>query len=221
MKGELGSASRALLDAARDGLSPDTAAIARVRAGVGASVGGAVAGSLAAKLGLLGLAVVIATGAALYLRRARDVSSIAPAAIVDEPRLVREPAPTRVVAREELPEASEEAMPPMIVSREAAVSLPRDGARRPARRADLRREVELIDQAMAAMHRGDPAAALAAVHTHATETANAGQLAEDAAAIEVEALCRLHDSTVGAKLAAFDVRWPESAQRSRLTTSCH
>jgi hypothetical protein len=73
---------------------------------------------------------------------------------------------------------------------------------------------------MAALRRGAPADALAAVVVHAAETAGAGQLAEDAAAIEIEALCRLHDSTVAAKLAAFDAKWPESAQRSRLTTRC-
>ncbi|HWU87301.1 MAG TPA: hypothetical protein VN253_08500, partial [Kofleriaceae bacterium] len=86
--------------------------------------------------------------------------------------------------------------------------------------ADLAREVELVDRAMAALHRGDPSGALAAVHAHGVETAGAGQLAEDAAAIEIEALCRLHDPSVGAKLAAFDARWPESAQRARLPTRC-
>jgi hypothetical protein len=73
---------------------------------------------------------------------------------------------------------------------------------------------------MAAMRRGDPRAALVAVRTHATETAGTGQLAEDAAAIEVEALCKLGDASVTARLAAFDKRWPSSAQRSRLTTKC-
>ena len=55
---------------------------------------------------------------------------------------------------------------------------------------------------------------------HAAETRGSGQLAEDAAAIEVEALCRLHDPSVSAKLDAFDARFPRSAQRSRLTTEC-
>ena len=73
---------------------------------------------------------------------------------------------------------------------------------------------------MAALRRGQPSAALAAVRVHAAETAGGGQLAEDAAAIEIEALCRMHDAAVTAKLAAFDARWPQSAQRSRLTTRC-
>jgi hypothetical protein len=73
---------------------------------------------------------------------------------------------------------------------------------------------------MAALRGGQPSAALAAVRLHATETAGAGQLAEDAAAIEIEALCRMHDASVATRLAAFDARWPQSAQRSRLTTRC-
>jgi hypothetical protein len=85
---------------------------------------------------------------------------------------------------------------------------------------DLAREVELIDAAMASLKNGDATAALSSIRTHARETRGAGQLAEDAAAIEIEALCRLHDSTTAAKLEAFDVRFPRSAQRSRLTTVC-
>ena len=88
------------------------------------------------------------------------------------------------------------------------------------RGVDLAREVELLDTAMAALRGGDAAAALLAVQRHAAETAGRGQLAEDAAAIEIEALCRLHDPTTSAKLEAFDARFPRSAQRSRLTSVC-
>jgi len=90
----------------------------------------------------------------------------------------------------------------------------------PPRGVDLAREVELVDAAMASLSKGDAAAALASVRLHRAETNNRGQLAEDAAAIEIEALCRLRDHRVVAKLEAFDARWPESGQRSRLTTSC-
>jgi len=210
---DLGSASRALLDAAREGLTPDVAAVARVRAKVGASVGaGTVAGTLAGKLGVLAVVAAVAIGAALYSRRDRDVASERIASF--EPQPAARATPVLQTAHEQAPEAPETAMPPMIVSRVAPPPP------RLPRRTDLGREVELIDQAMAAMRRGDPAAALAAIHTHAAETAGSGQLAEDAAAIEIEAACRLHDP-VDAKLAAFDARWPESAQRSRLTHSCH
>lgn len=73
---------------------------------------------------------------------------------------------------------------------------------------------------MAALRGGDAAGALKAVQRHAVETAGRGQLAEDAAAIEIEALCHLHDPTTNAKLEAFDARFPRSAQRSRLSNRC-
>ncbi len=88
-----------------------------------------------------------------------------------------------------------------------------------AHRADLAREVALVDRAMAALRRGDPRGALAAVRMHAAETAGGGQLAEDAAAIEIEALCAAR-LPVTAKVATFDARWPRSSQRHRLTTAC-
>ena len=87
----------------------------------------------------------------------------------------------------------------------------------PPAEADLAREVELIDQAMVALRQGKPGDALAAIRKHAVETRGHGQLAEDAAAIEIEASCRLHDPKVAAKLAAFDERYPTSVQRSRLS----
>jgi type IV secretory pathway VirB10-like protein len=84
----------------------------------------------------------------------------------------------------------------------------------------LAREVELIDRAMAALRGGDPAEALRTVRRHAAETAGHGQLAEDAAAIEIEALCQLHDPSTNRQLEVFDARFPRSAQRSRLTSQC-
>jgi len=84
----------------------------------------------------------------------------------------------------------------------------------------LAREVELLDGAMTALRRGDARGALHAVQLHAAETAGKGQLAEDAAAIEIEALCHLHEPTTNAKLEAFDARFPRSAQRSRLDNKC-
>ncbi|HET9622811.1 MAG TPA: hypothetical protein VFP84_15665, partial [Kofleriaceae bacterium] len=86
--------------------------------------------------------------------------------------------------------------------------------------ATLAREVELVDLAMAALHHGDPRAALRTVATHGAETAGRGQLAEDAAAIEVEALCQLREPAAAGKLDAFDRRFPHSAQRARLTAAC-
>jgi hypothetical protein len=86
-------------------------------------------------------------------------------------------------------------------------------------RASLAREVELIDLAMVALRKQTPAAALAAITTFDKETRGRGQMAEDAAAIALEAHCRLgHD--VSAKLAAFDASYPSSAQRSRIRDAC-
>jgi hypothetical protein len=90
----------------------------------------------------------------------------------------------------------------------------------PVRAVGLAREVELVDLAMAALRRGDPGGALRAVQRHTAETLGHGQLAEDAAAIEIEALCHLHDPSTNAKLEAFDARFPSSAQRSRLNNQC-
>lgn len=203
---QLGSAARALLDAARPALGPDAAAVARVRAKVGAAGAGT---ALAIKLGLVGVVVAIAVGTSLY--SARDRPSEAPSI--------------------DLPSARSEASPPVVRHAAVAVAeaLPIEMAPQSAQRArpvvhaegaDLAREVELIDLAMAALRSGDAASALASIRTHARETHGAGQLAEDAAAIEIEALCRLHDPSTAAKLDRFDLDFPRSAQRSRLTTVC-
>lgn len=66
----------------------------------------------------------------------------------------------------------------------------------------------------------DPRAALAILRIYASEAGDRGQLAEDAAAIEIEALCRLHDPAAAARLAAFDARWPRSIERGRAMLAC-
>ena len=222
---QLGSAARSLLDAAREGLGPDAAAVGRVRAKVAASAGAGAA--IAIKLGLVGVVVALAIGAGLYssgdhvaqtpaidLPNTRNETSppvVRPSAAIDTPQraaLLRSPArPGFAIAEptpiEMAPQSAQRARP--VVHAEGV---------------DLAREVELIDLAMAALKSGDAAGALATVHTHARETRGAGQLAEDAAAIEVEALCRLHDPSFAAKLDGFDANFPRSAQRSRLTTVC-
>ena len=213
MKSELGTASRALLDAARAGMTPPAAAIARVRAKVdGAVAAGAAAGSLAGWLVAIAVGGAIAIGGALYVADRGD-SVIAISAAQPARRLTAPPiAPPAAI---EPP--SEIAMPPIVMSREpTAAAKPRPVLARAA----LGREVALLDDAMAALRRGDSHAALAAVRTHASETAGAGQLAEDAAAIEIEVLCQLADPRAATRLVAFDARWPGSAQRARLTKAC-
>jgi hypothetical protein len=91
--------------------------------------------------------------------------------------------------------------------------------RRPAR-PSLADEVALVDDAMAALRRDDAAAALAAADDHVARFGHRGQLAEEAAAIRVEALCALGDARWSASLDDFDARWARSAQRQRLTAAC-
>ena len=235
MTDQLGSSARALLDAAREGLSPDAAAVQRVRAKVNTAVAsgaaaGATGSTLAVKLGLLAVVAVVATGAYLFATRNREP---APRPAIVEQRVPPPPAPAPAqvaVVQEPADEPIELApdvmapspKPKKAVAHPTAVPVVAPAKPAPAKPngIELAREVELVDRAMAALRRNDPRAALAAVHTHVTETAGAGQLAEDAAAIEIEALCKLHDASVGSKLAAFDARWPQSAQRSRLTSHC-
>lgn len=211
---ELSTSTRALLDAARGG-GPDAAAVARMRGKIEAAVAApAVATTtttigIAGKLGLLALVLVVATGAVLIGTRASStdrmvvqITEPTPAPIA---RTVREPAPPDVpaIADVEIEMPVARATPP-----------PRPKA------IELAREVELVDRAMAALRRGEPRAALTAVHAYTAEAGQRGQLAEDAAAIEIEALCTLRDSSAAARRSAFDARWPTSAQRAKLARAC-
>lgn len=85
--------------------------------------------------------------------------------------------------------------------------------------ASLSREVELIDLAMVSLRKNAPRAAIEAIRVFERETLGKGQMAEEAAAIEIEARCMLRED-VTAALARFDRKWPESAQRDRLHTAC-
>jgi len=197
----LSESSRALLDAARHGLAPDAAAIVRVRAKV-AATGGLLAG-VGAKL--LVVAVLVGIGGAVLATRGHGEVST-PTVSVAEPASVEVVQATAATARVEPP-------PPAAQRRAAPVLVVVE------HHADLAREVALIDAAMTAL-KGDPMQALATIQIYDAETASRGQLAEDAAAIAIEARCALHEPDVAAKLAGFDVRWPSSAQRARLTEAC-
>jgi hypothetical protein len=237
---ELGPEARALLDAAREGLSPDPAAIRRVHGRIHAAASGAAVGTaLGAKLGVAGLIAAIAIGAAFYLQRG-PVSSPVPSPAAP-PSVER----ARPPARAEGPErAVGHAAAPTAVSDEDLITIepatapvrrrdprgptsvsprsPRDAAPAPGapRVIELGREVALIDLAMAALRRSDAAAALRAMQEYAAEAGDAGQLRQDAAAIEIEALCKLGDPGARDKRAAFDARFPHSAQRARLEAAC-
>jgi hypothetical protein len=231
---ELSASSRSLLDAAREGLGPDAATIARMRGKIGAAVatgaatGGAAGATIATKLGILGLVVAVGVGAVVFATRGDDAE---PARIASEPseapvaqtQIATREAPAPAVAPEtesptiEMPAIARTAPTAPTAPTPAPKAAPAK-ADKPARprTIDLKREVELVDRAMVALRAGDLAAALAAVRLHAAETGGAGQLAEDAAAIEVDVLCKKKDATAQQRLAAFDARWPRSAQRAKL-----
>jgi hypothetical protein len=206
--------SRSLLNAAREGLGPDPEVAARVRARVGAAVGAPVAKPTAAKpipaggsgmllkLGAVVLVAGVITGG-LALRRDAHVESPRVSAASTQPD-VPEPATLRSTREERGPTPF--------------VSAPTKGVR-PLSPASLSREVELIDQAMAALRRNEPAAALASMKTFDRETLGRAQMAEEAAAITIEARCGLGED-VAARIEAFDRAWPTSAERARITDAC-
>ncbi len=208
MTDELSSIARSLLDATRAELTPDATAIVRVRGKLDLALqGGAVAGmTLATKLGLLAVVAVLGIGAVVVATRDHSESTT-----VD---LVELPS-TYVRASS----ATTHEAPPSPTSVEGPTSVPRHVLVVP-KRITLAREVELIDRAMIALRAGDPATTLVVTRTHALETANGGQLAEDIGAIEIEALCMQHAPAAAQRLTAFDKRWPSSAQRERLTRAC-
>ncbi len=114
---------------------------------------------------------------------------------------------------------------PVVVSRPAVVQSDAPVAERAPEPVaaptmpSLAREVVLVDDATAALDRGQPSNALAALAIYARETSGRGQLAEDAAAIELEATCMLHQP-YDDKLADFDRRWPGSSERARVARQC-
>jgi hypothetical protein len=248
--GGLGPEARALLDAAREGLSPDPAAVRRVHARIHAATGGAAAAGIAlgVKLGLIALvAAGVVAGTAAYSRRgpaATPPPAMDPTPHLASMELADPPEPPQRVAVHEAappsrsPRSSDEkpiALEPVrrapvrraaprpapgpkpAIAPAAPVAAP---AAAPVAGIALGREVELIDQAMAALRRGDPGAALRGMQDYGREARGGGQLAEDAAAIEVEALCKLGDPAAPDRRAAFDARFPRSAQRARLAAAC-
>jgi hypothetical protein len=217
--------TRALLAAAREGLGPDPAAAARVRAKLDALLA-APAAAAAAPASAAGGGVAMKLAAALALATATAAVVIAVPTSRTEPTAARAPALDDLTAPEPPAlvvhtAAREPAAPPPVktVARTVASAPAIAAAAAPAAEVTLAREVELIDDAMASLRGGHATEALAAIAAYHRETAERGQLAEEASAIEIEASCTLH-LDVRDKLAAFDRTWPSSAQRSRLTAAC-
>ncbi len=211
----LGPYGRALLDAARPALGPDPDAARRMRAKIAVSVGGgAVAGvaaksALAAKLGIAGVVAALAIGALVYATRSPAPTPVPPMA--PTPVAV---APAVVVPVQEPVEPVEQEMPAVDVSPQRPVAKPA------VTEITLAREVELVDHAMASLKQHDARDALASIRIYDIESRGRGQLAEDAAAIEVEATCTLHEPNATARLTAFDQRYPRSSQHGRLAELC-
>jgi hypothetical protein len=208
--------TRALLAAAREGLGPDPAAATRVRAKLDAAIAGATPGAAGSGLAIkLAAAVGVAAAVVAAIPRHSVVPTAAATAALDDSVSIEAPAPSVHAA---VHEPAAPAAPP---------ASPQSPASRGSRAAgelampevNLAREVELVDDAMAALRANQLTEALAAVAMFHRETGDRGQLVEDATAIEIEASCKLHID-VRAKLAAFDETWPTSAQRARLTAAC-
>ena len=213
---DLSPETRALLDAARGGLGPDAATVQRMRAGIATKVGGGLlAGSLAAKLGFAALLTAAVVGVFVHEMR-EDVTA---PQLPDMPAPPAPPAPVAgAVVAETVP------APPVVAAEpdlsHIEIETPRRVWRRDVVHADLDREVALIDRASAALASGDTLRAITTIHLYVTETAGRGQLAEEAAAIEVEAMCTADMPAAPKKLAAFRAAFPRSTQAARLITAC-
>jgi hypothetical protein len=205
--------SRNLLAAARDGLDPDPAVAARVRARVAAAVGAPVtvaAAATPAKAASFGLAIKLAILAGVAALGVAGIAGIAGSSRED----VAAPHIT-------LPAAEPPAVAPVALAhREASAPLaeppPVPAAWSPP---SLARETELVDAAMRALHARDFTAAIDATDTYERETRGRGQLAEDASALAIEARCGL-ELDVAARLSRFDSAWPSSAERRHITAVC-
>ena len=224
---DLDADCRALLDLGRDGLGPDPATVARLRSRVEATVvvaGGATAAAgFASKLGLTTAKLIVLATTAVTLTTAAVVVHVRANVAVMPVAVTADHAPPPVIAKPARRPDPVVAPPPVIPPPPPPVRVAtahRAPPAPPPPRASLTRETELVDLATAAMRSGDLATLRATVQVYARETGNAGQLAEDIAAIEVEALCRANDSDAPTRLAAFDARWPHAGQRQRLTAAC-
>jgi hypothetical protein len=241
--------SRSLISAAREGLAPDARTMARVRARVGAAVGAGAIGATAAAVAtaakpaaaataasagvasaglaikvtaiLVTVGVVTAGVATGVVHERRANRALQPPTIAVRPSVDQEvhraDALAIAVARTEPPPTVEQPRRPVTKSPTVApvTVTPAPEPTLPP----LSRESELVGRADRALRNGELHDALVLIATFDRETRGHGQMAEDAAAISIEAHCRLHDD-VTESLNAFDHKWPSSAQREKLQTAC-
>ena len=240
----LGPESRALVDAARDGLGPDDVAVRRMRGRIATAVaGGAAIGGLAATAHSASAATatssvaaasvatklvvvaVVAAGAAAGTHavvthretpHVPALAHVAPSPVVVSPPVAVAPPPVEVAEPIVIDPPAPPPPPPHRVRTQAAAVVPVPSIAPPS----LARETELLDAALDAVAHDRFADAIAAIGRYRDATAGHGQLAEDADAIEVEALCRLDDARSGAAFAAFTSHWPHAHEVARLTAVC-
>jgi len=247
---ELGPIAKLLVESAREGLSPDDAAIARVRgrvatavatgaaattagaasakAAVGAATAKTAAGIAGAKLAAIAVVASVAIGGGVVVatRGGGEPAHVAPVQQHVAPAPVQRPAPVPPPIEQPppVPEASIP-IPPPTPAKAPHVAGPKprvvDPAPEPAQEpATLGRETILIDDATSSLRNGHPADTLATLAIYQRETGGHGQMVQDAESLELEALCALHAPEVPAKLAAFRQRWPKSAELARITAAC-
>ena len=213
--------SRSLLAAAREGMTPDAAVMARVRAKVAAQIAPPppppASAAVAVKVGIAAVTTLGAIVAAVIATRSHAIAVEAPRVAVAPVESEPAPAEVQLAAPEAAPSPPTiEVQQHRVAPAEPTLQVAPVPAREPA---TLSREVELIDRAMLSLNQHDAGAALEAIATFERETFGRGQMAEEAAAIQIEAHCRLHDD-VTAPLAEFDRKWPSSAQRDRIQSAC-
>jgi hypothetical protein len=229
--------------AATTAAATPAAAATTTAAPAAATVASHVSMSLGAKIVLCVLgAAAVATGMHMIDRVILRAAPPAPPTVITTTRVVLAPAPVAT------PVPGVQAPAPLIVRIEAAPararlappppSAPSEGA--PARvvSADdralvdlappsfdqgadaLARELSQVRGAEAALREGDGAGALVALDAHDRDFP-AGQLAEEAGVLRIEALCAVGRTidAAGAR-ASFLSRWPRSAQRARAERAC-
>lgn len=231
-------ALRELIASGRERLGPDAATIARLRARIDHAVAANAPVStkaVAAKLVVIVALGVVGTGLYLY-ERGSEPGEVPPSVVAAADEAIGSPHVT-LTSRDSLPtlapDRALEAAPESrararIEPARSAAGAMAVAARRteepvshePDHGVSLAREIELIDQATRTMRQGDSEAALATLGDYERETAGRGQLAQDAAALGVEILCRRNDVRATEALASFARAWPQSAQRHRLRTVC-
>ena len=237
----LGPTSRNLLASARRGLDPSADVAARVRAKVAHAVGAGTIATTTTSSGAVGLgagklaAIVMVVGAlagGFWFSRARSapppvVAPAVPALALDTdtPLAIRSASGEAIIAPSAPPAiaaaanlAPAPAVKPAMV---AAPTIPPQATEVATPTAGIRlaREVQLVDGAIDALRESDLPGALEILTVYEREAAGRGQLAEDAAALTIEARCRSHQP-ISAQLASFDQHFPHSVQRAHITASC-